>query len=69
MAETSSGSSSGSTGIVAIVAIVLLVMMGFFVFRGGLFRSRGGDSSPGIKGNVEIKAPAPSGQGAPAPQR
>jgi hypothetical protein len=65
MAEANSSSSGGSsTGIVAIVAIVLLVMMGFFVFRGGLFRG-GGDSSPGIKGNVEIKVPGgtPSGGG------
>jgi hypothetical protein len=63
MAESSS--SSGSTGIVAIVAIVLLVLVGFFVLRGGLFRSGGGGgSSPGIKGNVEIKTPAPS---TPAP--
>jgi hypothetical protein len=64
MAETSS-SGSGATGIVAIVAIVLLVVMGFFVMRGGLFRSGGGgSSSPGIKGNVEIKTPAaaPGGQ-------
>jgi hypothetical protein len=65
MAESSGGSSSGTTGIVAIVAIVLLVMMGFFVFRGGLFRS-GGGSSPGFKGNVEIKTPAPSAPSAPA---
>jgi hypothetical protein len=63
MAESSS--SSGTTGIVAIVAIVLLVMMGFFVFKGGLFRS-GGGSSPGFKGNVEIKTPAPSAPSAPA---
>jgi hypothetical protein len=39
--------------------------MGFFVFRGGLFRS-GGGSSPGFKGNVEIKTPAPSAPSAPA---
>ena len=59
MADSGSSSSSGTTGIVAIVAIVLLVMMGFFVFRGGLFRSGGGGgSSPGIKGNVEIKTPS-----------
>ena len=49
MAESSSGSSGGTTGIVAIVAIVLLVMMGFFVFRGGLFRSGGGQFA-GVQG-------------------
>lgn len=65
MAESSSGSSSGTTGIVAIVAIVMLVMMGFFVFRGGLFRS-GAGGSPGFKGNVEIKTPAPSAPSSPA---
>ena len=65
MAESSS---SGSTGIVAIVAIVLLVLMGFFVFRGGLFRSGGGGgNSPGIKGNVEIKTPATPAPSTPAP--
>jgi hypothetical protein len=59
MAENTSG--SGVTGIVAIVAIVILVMMGFFIMRGA---RRGGDS-PGVKGNIEFKAPtpaAPSGQ-------
>jgi hypothetical protein len=65
MAESSSSSGSGTTGIVAIVAIVLLVMMGFFVFKGGLFRS-GGGSSPGFKGNVEIKAPAAPAPSAPS---
>ena len=64
MAESSRGSSSGTTGIVAIVSIVMLVMIGFFVFRGGLFRS-GGGSSPGFKGNVEIKTPAPAATSAP----
>jgi hypothetical protein len=65
MAESSS---SGSTGIVAIVAIVLLVLMGFFVFRGGLFRSGGGGgNSPGIKGNVEIKTPSTPAPSTPAP--
>lgn len=63
MAESSS--SGSSTSIVAIVAIVLLVAMGFFIFRGGFGRRGGGSSEPGIKGNVEINAPAPS---APAPK-
>ncbi len=62
MAERSSG--SGVTGIVAIVAIVLLVMMGFFVMRG--YRRGGGGDRPGVRGNIEFKAPtgqtAPSGQ-------
>jgi len=67
MAESSSGS-SGVTGIVAIVAIVLLVVMGFFILRGGLGRSRGGgDQSPGIKGKVEIKTPGGSGSGSVQP--
>jgi hypothetical protein len=59
MAENTSG--SGVTGIVAIVAIVLLVMMGFFILRGV---RRGGDNSPSLKGNIELKAP--TGQSAPS---
>jgi hypothetical protein len=60
-------SGSGSTAIVAIFAIALLVMAGFFLLRGGLHRggaNRGSTttSSPGVRGNIEVNTPKPSGQ-------
>jgi heme/copper-type cytochrome/quinol oxidase subunit 2 len=58
MAETQSSGGS-NTAIVAIVAIVLLVVIGFLFLRVGGFRRH--DGSAGVKGNVEISVPKPSG--------
>jgi hypothetical protein len=59
MADTQS--SGSTTGVVAIVAIVLLVMMGFLFFRG--FRHGGSNSGGGVRGNVEVNVPRPTGPG------
>ena len=60
MAEAQTG--SGATGVVAIVAIVLLVLIGVFVMR-GFGRGGGSAGTPGVKGNIEINTPKPSGAG------